>query len=109
MDNSTNVAPSAAKPQRRVRKWRWLLATLVVLCLVAVTGMAVSRMTSSTPRVAALLMVERHQPYVLTPSASREDEQDFEAYREKLAALAKSRLVLNTALRQKEVAQLPIV
>src|SRR5690242_10776056 len=62
------------------------------------------------PTAFALLRIARHTPRLLDdPARDRQDERDFEAYGRSQAALVKTRLVLNSALRQPEVAALPAV
>jgi hypothetical protein len=56
-----------------------------------------------------LLHVARVRPSVLRPTANQEAESDFETYKRTQAVLVKSRLVLNAAMRDARVADLPVV
>jgi hypothetical protein len=63
------------------------------------------------PRVSALLLIARAQPRVLGAEAPAQamDEKVFIRYRQTQAALFRSRLVLNAALRDSKIAQLPLI
>jgi hypothetical protein len=62
------------------------------------------------PTIYALLFVSREEPRVRLGGLARPDaREEFESYRQTQAAMIKSRLVLNAALRQPKVSELPVV
>jgi succinoglycan biosynthesis transport protein ExoP len=89
-------------------KRRWLLS-----CCVAVLGAVTASLAAwlfvpaPKPTAQALLHVEATQPWVAYHRA--ESKSDFQNYQRTQIALVKSRFVLNSALRQPEVAALQLV
>jgi len=101
------AAPTARALLLALRR-RWLVA-LVCAVVGALTLAAGTWFLLPAPKFMAqsLLHVEAHQPTVV---AHRGDSRaDFQNYQRTQVALVKSRLVLNTALRDPEVAALKLI
>jgi capsular exopolysaccharide synthesis family protein len=87
---------------------RWLLAlSLGVLGAAAAAGGVAVLVPPPKDAAHALLQIESHQPKVIFLTA--ENRADFATYQRTQAALLKSRLVLNAALREPKVKQLGMV
>jgi hypothetical protein len=92
----------------RVRRWRWRLALGFVL-LGAVAALIAVYVTRSPDKYTArvLLNVQATPPRLLFQTTER--QTDYDTYRRTQATLIKSRLVLNTALRNPKVAELAVI
>ncbi len=88
---------------------RWLIATFAAaVCGVAA---AVGTWTAYMPKytVASLLQVSSQEQRLVFETADRADAATFEIYKSTQAQLLRSRFVIHTALRQHEVAELPLI
>jgi capsular exopolysaccharide synthesis family protein len=87
---------------------RWLLASVCAVLGAAAAGAGTwFGMPPPQPTAQSLLYVEAQPPAVVYQRG--ESRNDFQSYQRTQVALVKSRLVLNTALRDPEVAALPMV
>jgi capsular exopolysaccharide synthesis family protein len=86
---------------------RWALAVLLGLSMLALAGGAAWVTVPEQHTAETLLRVEATQPKLLFGSS--EGVNNFLNYQKAQAALVKSRLVLNAALRQPQVAELALV
>lgn len=87
---------------------RWLLAGVCAFLAAATAGAATwFLMPQPAPTAQSLLHVEAQQPTLIANRG--ESRGDFQSYQRTQVALVKSRLVLNTALRDPEVAALPVI
>jgi hypothetical protein len=98
-----------ATPSRR----RWLVGIVVCGTLLAgagAYGAYTLRETGRKPPTArAALYLEKRAPRLLTGEAPPASREDFEDSRRAQAAMVKSRMVLNTALRQLQARDLPVL
>jgi hypothetical protein len=105
-------ALSAPSGNKRTR-WIWGLPVLVALAASGAAAWQVSTQDpTKQPEVFALVLIERAQPRIVSGPRSESPGEDKEAlaeYRSTQAALVKSRLVLNAALRNPKVAALTIL
>ncbi len=109
-------ALSAPPHRKRTRRILGLLA-LVVLAVAAAAAWEYAPRLSAKPDAAepdvyAIVSVARVPPRILPESlggSPREDREAWEDYRTTQAALVKSRLVLNAALRNPKAAALPLL
>lgn len=109
-----NVAPVEAAPSGGgvyVHAWRrhWVVATLVGgLCALALGGAAWSFGHSRYTAVALLRVASKEQQLVFR-TMDQDIRSDFETYRSTQQQLVTSRFVLAAALRNPEIAELPLV
>jgi capsular exopolysaccharide synthesis family protein len=102
-EDSSGMGPAAFL--RGLRR-RWALALLLSVTALSVAGVSAWVAIPVKHTAETLLRVEATQPSLLFGSA--EGANNFLNYQKAQTALVKSRLVLNAALRQPQVAQLPI-
>jgi hypothetical protein len=84
--------------------WVGAAAAAVILLGIVLTA------SQRHARASARLLVAREKPHVLFEAAPRPTErEEYESYRQTQAALVKSRIVLNQALRDPKVANLKMI
>src|SRR5206468_8669282 len=86
---------------------RWRLALFLGLALAAATAAGVWFTQTERHTARTLIHVASYQPYVFADATG--NRTDFGSYQRTQVVLAKSRLVLNAALRDPKVADLPLV
>jgi capsular exopolysaccharide synthesis family protein len=101
-------SPSGPGPKAFLQalRRRWLLALALGLVIPPLAVVVAWRMFPSRYTARTLLYVQAHQPVILAPGR---DNVHFQTYQRTQIALLKCRLVVNSALRQPEVAKLGIV
>jgi capsular exopolysaccharide synthesis family protein len=102
------AAPPTAQGLLAACRRRWLLASVCAV-LAGLTAAGGTWLFMPTPAYQAqsLIHVEAQPPAVVFHRG--ESRSDFQSYQRTQIALAKSRLVLNAALRDPEVAALPLI
>jgi capsular exopolysaccharide synthesis family protein len=104
---AAGTAPSALELLKALRR-RWLLATTLGVLGCVTAGLLAWFVLPPPPHTArAQLYVASDQPRVLF--TTNESRSDAGAFRQTQIALLKSRLVLNAALRQAKIGELPLV
>src|SRR5437868_2538232 len=108
-DQPLPLQPSPLRKRRR--RLFWILSACLVICGSLLIAIVLRRASSGqVPAAYALLHIEREQPHILSgPRAGADSDEDFESYRQNQMALPKTRAVLTAALRDRKVAQLPVV
>jgi capsular exopolysaccharide synthesis family protein len=101
----SNPAPNALALLKALRR-RWLLATTCGVLVAALAGAAAWFGMPVKYTASALLHVASHEPRILGGDAQGYGE--FAVYQKSQAAMVTSRLVLNTVLKDAEVARLSI-
>jgi hypothetical protein len=94
--------------RRRVALFITTIAILIAGGILALAA-AEAQEREKTVKASSILHVARVRPSVMKPPQAEETERDFEIYKRTQAVLVKSRLVLNSALRDPRVSELPVV
>lgn len=93
----------------RVRRWFGLCGLSLLLAVGSAVSLPAAQIKEQAPLVYALLLIEPAQPALLPAREAPADKEEFARYRKNQVVMLKSRLVLNGALREPKVAELPIV
>jgi hypothetical protein len=114
-DHPTSPAPEPSNPtpEHSPSPHRRIFAGLVWLAVFLVVGFLVLsawNVFRSAPAAYAILQISRKTPWIVFPNAHENDNfPDFETFGKAQVELAKSRPVLNVALRATAVTSLPFI
>src|SRR5262245_38653043 len=86
---------------------RWRFALLVGILLGAVGALVAYQLSPPTTRVRTLLQIAAVRPYIAFENADA--RVDFVNYQRAQAGMVKSRKVINSILKESEVARLPVL